>query len=206
MADSQEFRKRFFLGNFVLLGILFAILVVLFLLRDALSGGKIDLTKDQVYTTSASTKEILSKLIDDVQVTYYVSKDLPSSLQNLRRDTQDLFSEFHDLSNNHFQYAIVSPEEEADEFAEKKVDEYDKAKDKKTLQEPEPPQTIEQIFGGRKPPTPEEIRENREKTAANLASAQGRNKGDVYKELLRREWRQHYLQQLEQEGIEAASW
>jgi len=203
MADSQEFRKKFFLGNFVFLGILVAILVALFLLRDALSGGKIDLTQDQVYTTSPSTKEILSKLIDDVLVTYYVSEDLPSMLQNLRRDTQDLFSEFHDLSNKHFQYSIVNPEEKAAEFAETKVAEYFAAKkDGKPLQEPEPPQSIDQIFGGRKPPTAEEIRESRDKAAGQMAEAQGRNKDDVYRDLLRRDWHQNFLQKLEQEGIE----
>ena len=70
MADSQEYRSRFFFSNFVFLGILLGILVVVFALRDLLSGGKMDLTADKVYTISPATKDILGELIDDIIVRF----------------------------------------------------------------------------------------------------------------------------------------
>src|SRR5262249_2256218 len=124
MADSREYRQKFFVGNFVLLGILVLILGVVFLISDILSSGKVDLTTDKIYTISKETKEILGKLKDNVYVTYYCSEELPSFLQTLRRDTKDMFDEFRDLSNKHFEYSIVNPEAKAADYAEQKVKKY----------------------------------------------------------------------------------
>jgi len=159
--------------------------------------------EDGSRTVSPAMKEILSNLEDEVHVAYYVSHELPGPMGELRKKTEDLLSELRDASARRLRYSIVRPEEKAADFASKKVAEYEAAKRKnETPQEPEPFQTIEQIFGGAKPPTAEEIREKRDKTAANLAAAEGRSKDDVYLDLLRQEWRQNYLQKLEQEGIE----
>ncbi len=202
MADSLEYRRKFFAGNVIFLGILFLILVAVFLLRDLLGGAKWDLTSDKVYTISDATKEILSKLKDEVTVNYYASEDLPGQLKTLKRDTKDMFDEFYELSNHKVNYAIVNPEEKALAYAEERVKEYfaDKGAGK-TPKEPEPPQTIQQIFGGRKPPSTDEIKANRERTAATLAAQQQRTKDDVYKELLTEEFKRQHLQKLEQEGI-----
>ncbi|HVR73370.1 MAG TPA: GldG family protein [Planctomycetota bacterium] len=203
MADSLEYRKRFFRGNFIFLGVLILILVVVFLLRDLLSGAKLDLTADKIYTVSPATKEILSKLIDDITVNYYCSAELPGQYQTLKRETKNLFDEFHDLSKGgHFQYAILNPDDKASEYAEEQVREYFREKDAgRTPKEPEPPQTIEQIFGGRKPPGSEDIRKRRDEEAANRAAKQGRKKDEVYRELLVDDWKRNYFQKLEQEGI-----
>lgn len=203
MADSLEYRKRFFRGNFIFLGVLILILVVVFLLRDLLSGAKLDLTADKIYTVSPATKEILSKLIDDITVNYYCSAELPGQYQTLKRETKDLFDEFHDLSKDgHFQYSILNPDDKASEYAEEQATEYFREKDAgRTPKEPEPPQTIEQIFGGRKPAGSEDTRKRREEEAASRAAKQGRKKDEVYRELLVDDWKRNYFQKLEQEGI-----
>ena len=140
MADSLEYRRKFFAGNVVFLGILFLILVAVFLLRDLLGGAKWDLTADKVYTISKETKDILSKLKDDVTINYYVSEELPGQLKTLKRDTKDMFDEFYELSNHKVNYTIVNPEEKALLYAEDKVKEYYTDKDAgKTPKEPEPP-------------------------------------------------------------------
>ena len=159
--------------------------------------------EDGSRTVSPAMKEILSNLEDEIHVAYYVSNELPGVLGGLRKKTEDLLSGLRDASARRLRYSIVSPEEKAADFASKKVSEYEAAKRKnETPQEPEPLETIEQIFGGAKPPTAEQVREERDKSAAKLAAAEGRSKDDVYLDLLRQEWRQNYLQKLEQEGLE----
>jgi ABC-type uncharacterized transport system involved in gliding motility auxiliary subunit len=205
MADSQEYRSRFFFSNFVFLGILLGILVVVFALRDLLSGGKMDLTADKVYTISPATKDILGELIDDIIVTYYASSDLPGQLQTLERDTRDLFEEFYELSGSHFQYTILDPEATATEHAEGMVAAYYEAKEAgRTPEEPEPPQTIQDIFSGRQQAKPEDIKVEREKTAATLAAREkGRTQQEVFRDLLLEDFRRQYFKQLEADGIGA---
>ena len=202
MADSQTYRKKFLVGNLVFLAICAAILFLVFLLSDLLSSSKLDLTADQVYTTSPATEEILGSLIDKVQVDYYVSEELPSMLQDLKRDTRDLFDEFHDLSGEMLQYSVIDPEKRAEEQAAVKVDEYEAARERgETPKEPKPSQNIQQIFMQQKQPEDAQIRLEREKLAQKMASTQERDKAEVYRELLRSEFKRNILSELEQEGI-----
>lgn len=204
MAESHEYRRKFFLGNFVFLGILILILGAIYGIRDLLSGAKVDMTQDRVYTISDATRQILAGLKDDVTVTYYCSEELPAQLQNLKRDTKDLFDEFHDISNERFQYSIVNPESLADRHAQEAVDAYEaEVKAGKTPKEPQAPQSIEQIFGGRKPPSDDEIRASRDQLATERAAIQQRPKDEVRRELLAAEFKRNYLQKLEQDGVGA---
>ena len=150
MADSQEYRRKFLVGNLVFLGVLLCILFALFLLQDLLGSAKMDLTSDGIYTISPRTKEILSNLKDEVTINYYVSDELPGQLKTLRRDTKDMFDAFREISKGKIHYNLIDPEAVALEQAEAKVKEYEKAKaEGKTPEEPEPPQSIQQIFMGR---------------------------------------------------------
>ncbi len=208
MAESHEYRYRFFVGNFVFLAILAAILLVVFALSGHLNKWKLDLTEDRIYTVSEATKRILGGLKDKVTVTYYCSAELPSVLQNLRRDTKDLFDEFYDLSGGKFEYSIVNPEEKASQYGEERAKEYlaqrrefDEKQRTDPPKEPTPPQSIEDIFSGRKSKTDEEIREERQKAASAIAQRTGRKKEDVERDLLRDTYKSNYLKELEQRGI-----
>lgn len=202
MADSQQFRKKFFAGNFILLAIVGLILFAVFLLKDFFGGAKLDWTADKIYTISSKTRDILVKLKDDVTITFYCSEELPGILKTLRRDTKDMFDEFHELSNGRVNYKIVSPEAEASIEAEAKLKAYKKAvADKKTPEEPEPVQSMEDMFRGRQKQTPEQIRANRDKLAATIAAQQKRTKEEVFDEILIEEFRQHYNESLEQKQI-----
>jgi ABC-type uncharacterized transport system involved in gliding motility auxiliary subunit len=204
MAESRAYRHRFYVGNFVFLAIFLAILVCVFWLRDLLSGGRIDFTEDKVYTISPATKTILEGLIDKIQVDYYVSNELPSSLQTLKRDTRDMFEEFKELGGGHFQYSIIDPEDKAKREAEEKVRAYYEAKERgETPEEPEPVQTVEMIFSRREPPKPEELRKQREELAEKIAQKEKRSKDDIVRELLEEEFRQNAIKKLAQEGIES---
>ena len=202
MADSRAYRKQFFAGNLVFLGICAGILFLVFLLSDLLSSSKIDMTADQVYTTSPATKEILGSLIDKVQVDYYVSEDLPSMLQDLKRDTRDLFEEFRELSGEMLHYSVIDPETLAEGQAAEKVAEYEKARESgETPEEPKAVQSIQQIFMQQEQPDDEQVRLEREKLAQKLASTQERDKAEVYRELLLNDFKRNILAKLEQEGI-----
>ncbi|MGQ9591950.1 MAG: GldG family protein [Planctomycetota bacterium] len=210
MAESHEYRHRFFAGNFTFLGILVAILLVVYFLSGHLNKWKLDLTGDRVYTVSAATKKILGNLKDKITVTYYSSAELPAGLQNLRRDTKDLFEEFYDLSGGKFQYSIVNPEDKAAEHAEERVEEYlrqreehEKGARKDPPKEPAPPQSIEDIFGGRRQKTDEELRDERQKTANAIAQQTNRKKEVVERDLLRDAYKHNFFRELELRGISA---
>lgn len=225
MADSREYRARFFTGNFTFLGILFLILVAVYLLSDLFSGGKVDLTADKIYTISPATKDILRQLKDKVTVNYYCSEDLPEFLQTLRRDTKDTFDEFHELSDGNFQYSIINPEAAAQKSAEEqaqqyeketeeyqqKLDEYDSAlaagrtglTKPERPKEPKPPQSIQDIFGGRQQKTDEQIYKQRQERASAIASQSGQDKETVERNLLVDDYKRAYFQRLEQRGIGA---
>lgn len=210
MAESHEYRYRFFVGNFTFLGILVAILLVVYFLSGHLNKWKLDLTQDRVYTVSPATKNILGNLKDKITVTYYSSAELPAGLQNLRRDTKDLFDEFYDLSGGKFQYSIVNPDDRAAEHAEERVEEYlrqreehEKGIRKDPPKEPAPPQSIEDIFGGRRQKTDEELREERQKTANAIAQQTDRKKEDVERDLLRDAYKRNFFRELELRGISA---
>ncbi len=205
MADSQQFRKKFYTSSIVFLAICLAIVVFVYALSDPLSSGKLDLTADGIYTVSESTEEIIEGLVDKVVVDYYVSqKDLPGFIERILRDTRDMFEEFRELSGGKFEYHIVDPNELATEEAQKKVQEYYAAKEAgEDPEEPEPVQSIQDIFSGRPAPKGEEIRAERQKRAAEFAAQQGRDKDEIFRELLAEEFERQFKDKLEQDGIGA---
>lgn len=202
MADSQTYRKQFFRGNLLFLGICLVILLLFYGLSDSLSRAKLDMTQDKLYTVSDATKGILGDLIDTVQVDYYVSEDLPSLLQDLKRDTRDLFDEFHDLSGGKLRFSIVDPDKVAEDEAAKKVVAYFEAKERgETPQEPEAVQTIQHILTGRQPPKGEELSKKRDEMATEVAARQERPKAEIFRELLHEEFKTNELSKLEADGI-----
>lgn len=69
---------------------------------------RLDLSKGQAYTLSSSTKKIVNELNNTVTITYFVSADLPTRLQSLRRDVVDLLQEY-DRSSGKVEVKIVDP-------------------------------------------------------------------------------------------------
>ena len=203
MADSQAYRRKFFTNNLIFLGLCLLILLLVYGVADTLSGKKIDMTADEVYTVSDPTRDILNNLIDKVRVDYYVSSEnLPSSFQTIVRDTGDMFEEFREISGGKLEYRVRDPDDDADEYAQKQVTEYFEVKARGVdPKEPEPVQTIEMLFSQRKPPSSEEIRNQRDQAASKIAASQGRPKDEVYRSLLTDEFKEQYKQKLEQDQI-----
>ncbi len=98
--------RGFFPGVALLIG------VVVFangLLHD-MSGARVDLTEERIFSVSPATKRVFEKLQVPITVTYYVSsKDrLPTPMKEMARDVRDILEELARLSPK-FRYRIVDP-------------------------------------------------------------------------------------------------
>lgn len=71
---------------------------------------RIDFTADKRYTLSQTTKDILNSLEDVVTITAYFSNGLPPQLENMRKDLQDLLSEYYNVSDQKVVYEFVDPD------------------------------------------------------------------------------------------------
>lgn len=92
----QSLKKRSFdKQSVVIISIIF--FVAANILMQAVSL-RLDLSKGQAYTLSPSTKKIVSKLPDVVNITFYVSSDLPTRLVPLKTEVLNLLSEYKKTS------------------------------------------------------------------------------------------------------------
>jgi ABC-2 type transport system permease protein len=76
-----------------------ALLVVLlagFNLAASRLHSRLDLTAEKRYTLSNSTKELLSKVDDDIQVDFYLAGDLKAGIRKLAKSTDDLLQNFNE--------------------------------------------------------------------------------------------------------------
>src|SRR5680860_339436 len=58
----------------------------------------IDLTEEKIYTISNASKDILRGLESDVNVTFYISDDLPVDLIGTKTQLEDLMNQYKDIS------------------------------------------------------------------------------------------------------------
>ena len=202
MADSRQHRNTFYLTGGILLVLLFATLCLLSWTADSTSRWKVDCTKYEIYSISSGTDEILGRLDEKVDVTYYCTEELPSFLATIVRDTRDLFEEFRRRSGGKFRYEIVNPNELMDRFADEKAGEYmaiysqkgdkgvseDRKKElEKELDAVEP----EDALAGRRglPAPAKQRRDQRIELARERASRGEDSEDEAYRELLFEEFR-----------------
>ena len=117
-------RKAAFLGaSAAFVAILIGITVVINLIVGQLptSAARFDLTENKEYTMSEATKKIFGRLKDIVTITYYVSKDLPSSAATLKQDTVDFLNERKLIApKGKVRSRVVDPEQEAQRIAKQR--------------------------------------------------------------------------------------
>ena len=80
-----------------------AIYIVTFILINLISMNwffRFDLTDNQMYSLSDSSKITMQKIDDPLTIDLYISDDLPGQLQNNKRYIQDLLEEYVAYSNN----------------------------------------------------------------------------------------------------------
>jgi len=71
--------------------------------------GRIDLTKEKIYTLSGATKGVLGSLPDIVTVELYASSRLPVQYLPVLRDTKDLLSDYKNFSKGNIVLRVIDP-------------------------------------------------------------------------------------------------
>ncbi len=98
-------------GWFTSLNIIVAIMLVNIGLT-LLPSVKIDLTRDKIHTISASSKEMVMKLDDIVNVKVYQSKNLPSEIRPVADNLKSIIDEFSRLNKLKFLVKYIDPSQD----------------------------------------------------------------------------------------------
>ncbi len=95
--------------------------VLLVLVLNLLGGhvrGRLDLTRDGLFTLARGSREILRNLDDLVSVKLFVSQELPPEIQLQLRDVQDLLSDLRRASNGKLRVEELNPQEDQEVLEE----------------------------------------------------------------------------------------
>jgi ABC-type uncharacterized transport system involved in gliding motility auxiliary subunit len=96
----------------------FALILLNLTSRDIFT--RIDLTDNKMYSLSASSKSIVSKLDDRLTIKIYFSENLPNELGNTRRFLQDILEEYRAESDEiNFYFHNPQSDDELEEQARK---------------------------------------------------------------------------------------
>ncbi len=74
--------------------------------------GRLDLTRDQLYTLSEGSRSLLGDLDDLVQIKLFASRELPPEVQLQLRDVRDLLADMSRASNGNLLVSDLDPEED----------------------------------------------------------------------------------------------
>tara|TARA_B100000530_G_C15930623_1_gene476701 strand:- start:367 stop:2607 length:2241 start_codon:yes stop_codon:yes gene_type:complete len=113
LSEQRESYKRLRAGIAVSLG-----LVVVTNLLGGNIGGRVDLTRESLYTLSPGSKETLDNLSDLVTLKLFISDELPSELQPTLRDVRDLISDMNRAGGDNLVVENLNPGDDLDVAAE----------------------------------------------------------------------------------------
>ena len=71
--------------------------------------GRIDLTPGKMYTLSSTTRAVLKDLDDVVTLKFFASRQLPPQVELVRRDVEDLLSDYASTAGDNLQLLRFSP-------------------------------------------------------------------------------------------------
>ncbi len=98
-------------------------IILLLLLLAVLNEGaaykhyRLDLTKEQRYTLSPGTRELLSHLDDEVQVDLFLEGDLKAGIRKLSKSTQELLQDFNEYCDGKIRVRAFDPLANLDDSA-----------------------------------------------------------------------------------------
>lgn len=98
-----------------------AVIAVGVLVLNLLGGnvrGRLDLTGDRLFTLSDGSREILGGLDDIVNLTLFMSDDLPQAFQVIERDVRDLVADLEGASDGMLSVREVNPDDGDEEEEE----------------------------------------------------------------------------------------
>ena len=85
---------------------------------------RLDLTRNKSFTLSTVSKDMVKNLNDKLVVKAYISDNLPSPYNNLRREIMDLLNDYKSYSNGNLTYEFFNPTGEGDTTLEKEAMKY----------------------------------------------------------------------------------
>ncbi len=113
LAPHGDALKRLRLGT----GLIVIALVVVNLFGRHI-GGRLDLTPGNVYTLSNATKSLLGDLADLVTIKLFVSRELPPEIALLKRDIDDVLSDFRSAGKGKVRIVELDPADDAEAATE----------------------------------------------------------------------------------------
>lgn len=105
LSRAREEFGRLRIGALVVI----ALVVVVNLLGSRIRG-RLDLTRGDLYTLSAGTREVLGELDDLVQIKLFASDELPAEVQLQLRDVRDLLADMRRATRGNLVVTDVDPE------------------------------------------------------------------------------------------------
>lgn len=91
--------------------LILAILIVVNIISIRLFG-RIDLTKNEIYTLSETSKELVDNLEDRLTIKAYFTEDMPAQFSNYRRFVVDILNEYRAYSDGKLYFEFISPQGE----------------------------------------------------------------------------------------------
>jgi gliding-associated putative ABC transporter substrate-binding component GldG len=70
---------------------------------------RLDLTEDNRYTLSRATRDLLQNLEEPITITAYFTRKLDPSFDNIRKEFEDILTEYHSISKGMVVYEIKNP-------------------------------------------------------------------------------------------------
>jgi ABC-type uncharacterized transport system involved in gliding motility auxiliary subunit len=102
-------KKRTYASNALLYSLFIVGAIVVVNLLGTRVFGRVDLTENDVYTLSQSSKDLVKKLPDYMTVKAFISADLPPELKTVSRYVRDLIDEYKSSSNGKFRWEAIDP-------------------------------------------------------------------------------------------------
>jgi ABC-type uncharacterized transport system involved in gliding motility auxiliary subunit len=120
MSKKINFVKKFNLERFEKSAIIMFVLGIFVVFNFLLSfvSLRLDYSYGQNHTLSQSTKKIVSKLDDVINIKLYISSDLPLGLTSLRTDVIDLINEYQKASGGRIVYKVIDPKKNQEALSE----------------------------------------------------------------------------------------
>lgn len=103
-GNRRDYYWRYQVGMFLFIGIAIVSNIV-----GSRIPGRLDLTRNQDYSISVSTRKILENLNDIVTITFYASSRLPSQLTPVVRDVRDLLRDYQQYSKGNISIIQKDP-------------------------------------------------------------------------------------------------
>ena len=82
---------------------------------------RFDLTTDKRYSLSKPTKQMLSKIDDEILFRVYLDGDLPAGFKRLQNSVREMLDEFRAYGGENIQYEFIDPTENPNEQARERI-------------------------------------------------------------------------------------